>query len=123
MLHPIAAAFAVLRHWKLATACLALLFAAWTHGARLGAERALERCRGEAALAELRLERANQAAQALRLDSRRRSAEQQRLLRDARRDNRDEADRIGALKRSAAAPRQGADCPLSDPLRQVEKRL
>ena len=109
MLQPIAAGLAVLRHWELATACLALLFAAWTHGARLGAER--------------RLERANQAAQALRLDSRRRSAEQQRLLRDARRDNRDEADRIGALKRSAAAPRQGPDCPLSDPLRQVEKRL
>ena len=123
MLQPLAAALALLRHWKLATVCLALLFAAWTHGARLRAERALERCRGEAALAELRLERANQATQALRRDSRRRSAEQERLLEDARRDNEGEADRMGVLKRSAAAPRQGADCPLSDSLRQVEKRL
>lgn len=123
MLHPIAAALAVLRHWKLAAACLALLFAAWTHGTRLRAERALERCRGEAALAGLRLERANQAAEALRLDSRRRSAEQDRLLEEARRDNEGEADRIADLKRSAIAPRPGGNCPTSDLLRESEQRL
>src|SRR5688500_2948401 len=123
MLHSFAAALAALRHWKAAAVFLGLSFAAWAYGAKLHAERALERCRGEAALAELRLEWASQAVEALRRDSRRRSAEQDRLLEEARRANKDEADRIADLKRSAKAPPPGGNCPTSDPLRRSEENL
>ncbi|HET9427092.1 MAG TPA: hypothetical protein VFO69_01910 [Allosphingosinicella sp.] len=123
MLNLLAGGATLLRHWKIAMLGVALLLAGWSQNAKLRAERALERCRGEAALTAVRLERADQAAEALRRDSRRRDAEQSRLLRQARRDNQGEADRIAILRRSAAVPREGGDCRPSNALRELENRL
>ena len=123
MLQLLVGAAALLRQWKLAAALLALAFTALSHQAKLRAERALETCRGEAKLAELRLERADQAAEALRRDSRRRAIAQERLLAEAHRANQGDAKRIERLRRSAMTTRPDDGCEVSDSLRQSEKNL
>ena len=123
MIHLLAGLPAVLRHWKSAAFAVAILFAAGSHLTRLSTERRLERCRGEVAIAQLKLERSQAAIAALRRDSLRRSAEQARLVGEAERRNKSEQYRIEALQRSARLPAEGDRCPLSDALRQAEDGL
>ena len=119
----LAALPALFRHWRAALAGLALLIAGYSHAARLKAERALERCRGEAAIGRLKLEQAEEKMEALARDSRRRIEAQTRGLELARQANAREGSRIEALKRSAASERAGADCALSEALKQAQGAL
>ena len=123
MIHLLAGLPAVLRHWKSAAFAVAILFAAFSHLMRLSTERRLDRCRGEAAIAEHELERSEAAIAALRRDSLRRSAEQARLVDEAERRNKSEQYRIEALQRTAQSPVEGDRCRLSDALRQAEEGL
>ena len=123
MIDALAAVPALLRQARVAAVILVILFAAASHFARLSTEQRLERCRGEAKLAEVRLDQAEAAIEILRRESARRAAEQARLAGEANRRNAREKPLIEALQRSAGSQRGGATCPLSETLRQAETRL
>ena len=111
------------RYWPIAVIAFALVASTAIYAGKLRAERALERCRAEAAVAALLIARANQAAEALRLDSERRQAEQARLLGEALRLNKNDRPAIERLKRSAVSPPAAGGCGISEALRDVEDRL
>ncbi len=123
MIQALAALPAVLRHLRAGLVAIALITAMVSHHQKLRAERALERCRGEAALAQERLERALAAARTLQRDSERRTAEQKRLVGEAERSNASERATIERLQRSTDAPRANDDCRLSEALKQAEVGL
>lgn len=123
MIQAMAAGAALIRQWKLAAIALALMAAAAGQCQRLSALRALEKCRGDAALAELRAEQRQSALEALARDSAIRLEAQARLTQAARAEQARQQGAIEALRRSAKTPRSGGACAPSEALRAVEDSL